>query len=180
MRLRAVIPSLLSFLLLVTALPAASSAPDQITSKYSSTKTGVILEQSTDKSEIDFFKKRCPGFGGYDVIFQGADARSWINLKWGNTVVDLMNPTFALAPGQFPNKANDVIEWRGIVHGGKFLPFAIIYRIEGADEATNHAKTRLIVIKLDKAKSSVAGYAQGKDEDAESKRIADKFKSHDP
>jgi hypothetical protein len=176
MRLRAITLPLCSLLLLVTALPAASAAPDQITSKYSSTKTGIILEQSTDKSEIDFFKKRCPGFGGYEVIFQGGDSRSWINLQWGKVVLDLMNPTFALAPGQFPNKANDVIEWRGIVHDGKFLPFAIIYRIEGTDAATNRAKTRLIVIKLDKANSAVVGYAEGKDEDAESKRIADKYR----
>jgi hypothetical protein len=178
MRLRDSILPLFSFLLLVTAPSIASAAPDQITSEYSSTKTGVILEQSTDKSEIDFFKKRCPGFGGYEVILQGADSRSWINLKWGKSVVDLMNPTFALAPGQFPNKANDVIEWRGIVHNGKFLPFAIIYRIAGTDEAANRTKTRLIVIKLDKANSTVVGYAQGKDEDAEAKRIADKYRPH--
>src|SRR4051794_30305920 len=126
---------MLRVLLLTLLLPLVTLA-DQVTSEYTSTKAGIVLEQSGKKDEIDFFKWRCKGVGGYKLIFQGFDARSWLDLEYGETFVDLRDTTFKLSPGTFPNKANDVVEWRGVVHGGKFIPYAMIYRLEGGNDQT--------------------------------------------
>lgn len=81
-------------------------------------------------------------------------------------------------PGAFPHKENDVVEWRGIEKGGgRFEPYAIIYRLAGYDEERRLHKTRLIVIKLDKEKSTVIGHAEGAGEDAKAKEIADRARS---
>jgi hypothetical protein len=160
--------------LLAVFLPHAF-ALEQPTSEYTSTKTGKMVRQSTDRNPIDFFEMHCKGLGGYELIFLGADARSWINVKYGRAVADLRNATFELSPGTFPNKANDVVEWRGVKRGGEFVPYALIYRLEGGNDETRKLKSRLIVIRLNKGESAVVGYAEGKDEDAEAKRIADRF-----
>ncbi len=142
-------------------------AQDRVKSEFTSTapKRSVILEQSK-KDEIDYFRHLCRGFGGYEIIHEGADARSWINIKYRDCVVDLHDATMKMASGSFPAKANDVVEWRGVVTKGKFVPYAIMYRLAGSDEATRRERTRLIVIKLDQKKSAIVGYAQGADEDA--------------
>jgi hypothetical protein len=56
---------------------------------------------------------------------------------------------------------------------GRFQPYAIIYRLEGNDDEKRTTKTRLIVIKLDPENSKVIGFAQGVNEDAKARAIAD-------
>jgi len=164
---------LVPYMCLLFFIDARAGEP---TSEYSSTKTGKLLKQSTDKDEIDFFEVRCKGYGGYELMFEGEDARSWLNIKYGTIVVDLMNATFALSPGHFPNKANDVVEWRGLNVKGQFMPYAIIYRLNGQDDKNpEQLKSCLIVIKLDKENSAVVGYTEGKNEDADAKRLADQY-----
>jgi hypothetical protein len=106
-------------------------------------------------------------------VHLSGDDRSWINVRYGKKTADLYEQTMKAGPGSFPRKANDVVEWRGVERNGRFEPFAIIYRLEGNDEEKRTTKTRLIVIKLDPTNSQVIGYAEGANEDAKAKAIAD-------
>lgn len=70
-----------------------------------------------------------------------------------------------------------MVEWRGVVNGDRFTPYAIIYRLEGNDEETRRTKTCLVVIKLDGENSRIIGHTQGANEDAEAKAMADGARS---
>lgn len=76
--------------------------------------------------------------------------------------------------GTFPHKENDVVEWRGVEQNGRFVPYAIIYRIAAGNDETRKIHTRLVVIKLDKERSAVIGHAEGANEEKEAREIADK------
>jgi hypothetical protein len=75
--------------------------------------------------------------------------------------------------GTFPHKANDIVEWRGVEKDGRFIPYAIIYRLAAGNDETRKIHTRLVVIKLDKERSAVIGHTEGAKEDAEAKALAD-------
>ncbi|HEV7401300.1 MAG TPA: hypothetical protein VGO11_00155 [Chthoniobacteraceae bacterium] len=164
-----------AILLLVCAV-ASSQAADSITSEYTKTIKGTVLAQSGPKDEMAWSSIRYKGLGGYDLIVHDDDDRSWIDLEYGGKTVDLRRQTFERAPGSFPNKANNVVEWRGLARKGEFVPFAMIYRVEVTDEETRRSKSYLVVIHLDKLRSRVVGLAQGKEEDADAKKIADRYK----
>ncbi len=84
------------------------------------------------------------------------------------------------APGGFSGKANDLIEWRGIEKNGEFKPYAIIYRVDGYDENTQRTKTRLLVFALNNGKADYLGFAEGENEDAKAKAIADSARRQPP
>ncbi len=115
----------------------------------------------------------------YDLVFLGGDERSWINIKFGKSVVDLREATMDLGAGMgfFPHKANDTVEWRGTETDGRFVPYAVIYRIVGVDENGKRGKTRLVVIKLNKERSRIIGHADEPNAGAEAERIADAARS---
>src|ERR1700687_4668876 len=150
-------------------LDAVVIARDNVTSKFTSTapKDSVIINRS-GQDEIESFSALCPGFGDYQLILEEYDGRSWINVKYGNTVVDLR-----YGWAGFPAKANDLVEWRGILKGDTFVPYAIIYRLKMFDSQARRDRSRLIVIKLDGDKSAIVGETQGADEDTKAKKIAD-------
>jgi hypothetical protein len=81
------------------------------------------------------------------------------------------------AAGTFPNKANDVVEWRGIESHGKFVPYAIIYRVEAGNDETRKSHARLVVIKLDGTRSAVIGHTEGANEEADARAMADRARS---
>lgn len=116
----------------------------------------------------------CPGLGGYKLEHLSDDERSWINIRFGKDTVDLFSATMAAGAGTFPHKANDTVEWRGVEEKGRFIPYAIIYRIAAGNDETRKVHTRLIVIKLDKERSAVIGHADGANEEKEAREIADK------
>lgn len=149
----------------------------KVTSFYSSTAekfTALVKSSEFEKEpEIDYFSAICPGYGGYELILQGGDARSWINVRYKGQTSDLYVKSMELARGGFPNKANDVVEWRGIVKDGDFKPYAIIYRIDAANDEGVTDRTTLLVIALNEGKSQIIGSAHGKGEDAKAKAIAD-------
>ena len=148
---------------------------EQIVSKYTSTARAKSLAYHESNTEDDEgFRGLFPGFGGYQLEHLGGDLRSWINVRFGKQTVDLYSATMERGGGTFPHKANDVVEWRGVQKQGRFTPFAIIYRIASSNDETRKTKTRLIVIKLDGARSAVIGHAEGRNEDAEAKAIADR------
>jgi hypothetical protein len=137
-------------------------------------KVQILEDSSRDKdSEIDSFRHLCPGLGGYQVIHEGGDLRSWINLKFGGKTTDLMSETLSACPGQFPAKANDIVQWRGYRRGDAFLPYAVIYRMRSSsDDDKRHYET-LIVIKLDRQNSRVVGKVSGKDANEKAEKMAD-------
>jgi hypothetical protein len=145
-------------------------------SRYSSTAkkdAKVIKDYSKEPEAGDSFEYLCPGYGGYELIFTGGDDRSWVNVKFGDKITDLYAVVMENAPGQFPGKANDVVEWRGEERGGKFAPYAIIYRVNGYIEDTGKTKTRLMIFKLKDGAAEYVGHAEGADEDSRAKEIAD-------
>ena len=162
-------------LLLLTTTWCIAQTPRSF---YSTTnpKSVAILEDSEleKEPEIDHFVHLCPGYGGYELLHESGDARSWINIKLGKSKSDLMSETFTTVKGHFPFKANDVVEWRGMLKDDDFQPYAIIYRVtaQDPDEAAKNF-TRLVVIHLDGANSKVLGCTHGKNEDAEAKALAD-------
>jgi hypothetical protein len=136
-----------------------------------------ILEDSAleKEPEIDHFMHLCPGLAGYEVFHEGGDLRSWINLRYKGTKTDLMNDTLTACPGQFPSKANHVVQWRGIRANGKFVPYAVIYRMRSSDEETQKSIETLIIIKLDGEKSRVVGHLPAKDGNEKAEALADRL-----
>lgn len=155
----------------------SAAAAEGIVSKYTSTAERESISFKNGPEETGSFSGVFRGFGGYQIVHVGDDERSWINIKFGKTVVDFREATMEIgtATGSFPHKANDVVEWRGTEGKGGFKPHAVIYRLVGLDENGKRTRTRLIVIKLNKERSAVIGFAEGgPNEEKEAQAIADK------
>jgi hypothetical protein len=160
--------------LLVAAFGGFLAADERIVSRYTSTAREKAVYFEENKGQVGTgFQGLFRGFAGYDLLHLMGDERSWINIRYRGKTVDLYAGTMALGPGTFPHKANDVVEWRGIEKGQQFNPYAMIYRLEAFDEFRRRHPSRLIVIKLDGERSVIIGHAEGSNEDAEAKRIAD-------
>ncbi len=171
----------LTFLTLLSfGIASVSAADPKPESEFTTTdpkKVKILEDSSREKDpQIDHFKHLCPGLGGYQVIHEGGDSRSWINLIYDGGKTDLMNATLIACPGQFPAKANDVVQWRGFRQGGSFVPYAIIYRMmSNADDAKQTRLETLVIIKLDKEKSSVVGHVLAKEGNEKAEMLADKL-----
>lgn len=169
-----------SRILLITLFSFALEAVANPKSFYSTTasKFVALVESSEfeEVPEIDHFREICPGYGGYELLYEGGDARSWLNVRFRGQTSDLWADTMQAARGMFAYKANDVVEWRGIVKDGNFLPYAIIYRIDAGNpdpDETEKKFSTLVVVALKEGKSQVIGSAHGKDENAKAQKIAD-------
>lgn len=168
----------LPLLLLSSAmLCAAEPKPDSEFTTTDPKKVKILEDSSREKDpEIDHFRHLCPGLGGYQVIHEGGDLRSWINLIYDGGKTDLMNDTLSACPGQFPAKANNVVQWRGFRKGGSFIPYAIIYRMmSSADDARQTRLETLVIIKLDGQKSRVVGHVDSKEGNEKAEILADKL-----
>jgi hypothetical protein len=154
---------------------AVALAGEQPVSKFTKTDQKSAVKFHREKDDPSEFEGLFRGFGGYDLAFVGGDERSWINIKFGKSVVDLREATMDLGVGIgfFPHKANDTVEWRGVERDGSFVPYAVIYRIVAVDEKGKRGKTRLVVIKLNKERSRIVGHADEPNAQAEAERIAD-------
>ena len=161
-------------LFLLAALSVAIAGEKPV-SKFTSTAQKSAVKFHREKDDPSDFEGLFRGFGGYNLEFVGGDERSWINIKFGKSVVDLREATMDLGAGIgfFPHKANDTVEWRGVETNGRFIPYAVIYRIVGLTENGKRNKTRLVVIKLDKERSRIIGHADEPNAEAEAERIAD-------
>lgn len=170
--------NLIARLLVIIACLApceAALAAEKIVSKYTSTaRKNSLSFKDHSKVEEGGFEALFQGLGGYQLVHLAGDERSWINIRFGKQTVDLYSATMEAGGGTFPHKANDVVEWRGFEKDGRFTPYAIIYRLAAGNDETRKIHTRLVVIKLDPENSSVVGHAQGANEDAEAKEIADR------
>jgi hypothetical protein len=152
-----------------------TEAAERAVSKYTSTaRAKAISFKDHSKIPEGGFEAIFEGLGGYRLVHLSGDERSWINIRFGKTTVDLYSATMEAGGGTFPHKANDVVEWRGLEENGRFIPSAIIYRIAAGNDETRKIHTRLVVIKLDKERSAVIGHAEGANEEKESREIADK------
>lgn len=156
---------------------AADPKPESEFTTTDPKKVKILEDSSREKDpEIDHFKHLCPGLGGYQVIHEGGDLRSWVNLKYDGQTTDLMGETLTDCPGQFPAKANNVVQWRGYRRGDTFVPYAIIYRMmSSADDEKQTRLETLIVIKLDGGKSRVVGHVAAKAGNEKAEAMADKL-----
>ncbi len=166
--------------LLALATSVVSAADPKPASEFTTTdpkKVKILEDSSREKDpEIDHFRHLCPGLGGYQVIHEGGDLRSWINLIYDGSKTDLMSDTLTACPGQFPAKANNVVQWRGFRKGGSFAPYAIIYRMmSSADDEKQTRLETLVIIKLDKDKSTVVGHVSAKEGNEKAEMLADKL-----
>jgi hypothetical protein len=165
----------------ITLLLSGHCLAGKITSFYSSTESKVVAVLSDSalekEPEIDHFEHLCPGYGGYEILHRSGDARSWIDVRFNGKTSDLYQATMEAGRGYFVFKQNDIVEWRGIIEGDVFTPFAVIYRVT-AQDPEDHGKSRstLIVIALNKGDAKLLGTASGKNEDAEAKKLADSAK----
>lgn len=161
--------------IVIISLVSRTEAAERIVSKYTSTARAKAISFKDESNEPEGgFEAIFAGFGGYKLVHLAGDARSWINIRFGGDTVDLYSATMHAGGGTFPEKANDVVEWRGIEEKGRFVPYAIIYRIAAGNDETRKIHTRLIVIKLDKKRSAVIGHAEGANEEKDAHEIADK------
>lgn len=168
----------LVILLVWPAVAALKAADGRIVSKYTSTARKHCISFKEHEGEGRYgFEALCPGLGGYKLEHLSDDERSWINPRFGKQTVDLYSATMHVGGGTFPHKANDVVEWRGTEKNGRFTPYAIIYRLAAGNDETRKIHTRLIVIKLDGERSTVIGHAEGANEDAEAKQMADRARA---
>jgi hypothetical protein len=164
----------LATLVLIT-LANGVEAAERIVSKYTSTARAKSLSFKDESNEPEGgFEAVFAGFGGYKLVHLAGDERSWINIRFGQNTVDLYSATMEAGGGTFPQKANDVVEWRGTEKNGRFVPYAIIYRIAAGNDETRKTHTRLVVIKLDQERSAVIGHAEGANEEKEAREMADK------
>lgn len=115
----------------------------------------------------------CPGLGGYQILLQIGDDRSWVDLKYNGQVVELAADTFEQCKGQRPWKANTVVQWRGFRKGNQFTPYGLIFRMNS--ENPNRSQKpfdTLVVVKLDGLNSKVVGHAAG---NTEAELLADRL-----
>lgn len=149
------------------------------TSFYSTTdfKFAAVISSSEleEDPEIDYFRHICPGYGGYELVHEWGDARSWLNVKKGEVETNFYQQTMTHAGGSFPVVANGIIEWRGTIKGESFHPYAIIYRIEASGEEPNSVISKLFVIALNKGNAEFLGAVSGKDENDRARKIADDY-----
>ena len=125
----------------------------------------------------DSFKYRCKGMAGYGVVYEGSHGRSWVTLDYDGETLELMDPTLNACPGEFPSKANDVLQWRGLRKDGEFAPYALIYRMKSLQEG-KEVQT-LVVIQLAGSGTQVIGSvpaSEGGNEAAE--KLADRTCRH--
>lgn len=171
-------------LLLVSALAcsltpslAAEPAPASEFTTTDPKKVKILEDSSLEKDpQIDHFRHLCPGLGGYKVIHEGGDSRSWINLSYDGQKTDLMGATLSACPGQFPNKANHVVQWRGFRKGDAFIPYAIIYRmVSSSDDEKQTPLETFIIIKLDQADSAIVAHVPAKEGNEKAEAVADKL-----
>ena len=140
-------------------------------------KVTIVEDSSREKDpEIDHFQHLCPGLGGYEVIHEGGDLRSWINLKFKGRTTDLAGDTLSACRGMFPAKANDVVQWRGFRTSQGFAPYAVIYRMKSvADDAQQTRQENFIIIKLDGGDSKVVASIPAGDGNDAAEATADRL-----
>jgi hypothetical protein len=163
------------WLLALLCLPCFAG---KITSFYSSTaekQVAVISSSELEKDpEIDHFEHLCPGYGGYELLHRGGDLRSHLDVRYQGKTSDLYGATMNAGRGHFVHKANDTVEWRGILEGNVFTPYAIIYRVSAQDpENEQKSRSTLIVVALHQGQAKILGTASGNNEDADAKKLAD-------
>jgi len=164
--------------LILTLVLTGHCLAGNITSFYSSTERKVVAVLSDSElekePEIDHFEHLCPGYGGYELLHRGGDLRSWIDVRFHGKTSDLYAATMNAGRGQFVHKGNDIVEWRGVLEGDVFKPFAVIYRVSAQDpEDPDKSRSTLIVVALNRGAAKLLGTAHGRNEDAEAKKLAD-------
>jgi hypothetical protein len=165
-------------LLIITLLLSGHCFAGKITSFYSSTSdkaVAVLSDSALEKEpEIDHFEHLCPGYGGYELFHRSGDARSWIDVRLNGKASDLYQATMQAGRGHFVYKQNDIVEWRGVLDGKVFTPFAIIYRVTAQDpENAEKSNSSLIVVALNKGDAKILGTCHGENEGTDAKKLAD-------
>ncbi len=158
--------SLVALLLLCSlhTIHAGSDPVDRFTS--TAPEKSKLLEEGEDS-----FRYRCPGVAGYAVIHEGAHGRGWINLEYDGEQTDLMNDILNACRGEFPTKANDVVQWRGVMQDGVFVPYACIFRM--ASQQEGRRVEDLVVLQLAGAGSRVVGSVPAGKGNAAAEALAD-------
>ncbi|HYF35998.1 MAG TPA: hypothetical protein VD994_11955 [Prosthecobacter sp.] len=156
---------------LLAALASSRAADPKPASEFTTTdpKKVELIKEGEDSATY-----RCPGLGGYQVIFEQAHGRSWINLVWDSETLDLMDATLNAAKGDFPTKANHVVQWRGYRDGDNFSPYAVIYRVKALNEEGQPIET-FIIIQCAQGATRVVGSLPASKGNKAAEALADKL-----
>lgn len=101
----------------------------------------------------------------------------WVNVVYDSEEIDLKGATFSACPGEFPHKTNHVVQWRGYRKGGKFMPYAMIYRM--TSDVNGKSVETLVVVQLSGSGSRVIGkVASNKEGNEGAEKLADKECAH--
>jgi hypothetical protein len=171
-RLRALIVTLWSAAFFLVPLHFVTAAPRTPTSEFTSTdmKKAKVLESGESGGTF-----LCPGLGGYRVLLQVGDDRSYVGLLHGNTEIHLAIDIFQQCPGVRPWKANNVVQWRGYRSGNQFHPYAIIFRMYSESRNLKKPFDTLVVVKLEGSRSRVVGSVPGSAGNVAAENLADRL-----
>lgn len=159
---------LLAGVLLGCAMNGNVATASELTSVYSSTKSGTCAEltgkltQVYEKRELD--AGLCEGVKNWRVLIAVTDPRSWIELEQDNKTLWSLEQV-ALGPdaiGNFPNMDAEKVEWR-VDKAGQ--PQAFIFR-QSAQDRDNPDKeiSRLYVVSLAGQEPQLCGMAKTNEE----------------
>ena len=114
----------------------------------------------------DAARYRCPGVAAYQVLYDQAHGRSWVNLVYDSEETDLMSALFEACPGTWQNVVGNELFWRGEREGEEFIPYALIVPMASVPDESKPDETEetWVVVQAAGAGSHVVGHvlkAQG-------------------
>ena len=162
------------------AVPAdgvAPTAPGPATTSEAAPRRSVFspLDETAcklieeNKEEGPYWRRACPGSGGYSVEWTESDLRQGLEVvdpKGGKTSLDLSGK---VANGAF-NMVGPRIEWRGPAEGS---PEALIVRVNSARQEGGADRSQLAVARLVPAPCLIGVIGIGPDQNARAAALAD-------
>ncbi|WP_394824185.1 hypothetical protein [Pendulispora albinea] len=120
-----------------------SSALQSIDSKFTSIKPQGCTKLEEGPAYVKF---DCGGLAGYRIITEDADLRANVQVATATKEMDLNVWSGKIGNGGFTS-LGDTVDWRGVVNGTTFTPFAITFRV------TSQNVQYLVVSKISKTQS---------------------------
>lgn len=143
-----------------------SMAAETVTWKsiYTDTDTEcVVWANSNQKAEIDFSKRECKSFGGYQLFIEGADLRYSPTLEFNGKAV------FSHREYAFHNLNSTKIEWVYLQHEdetgrGRIEWKGFIFRLAVAREDGGPDASKLYAVRLNGNKTCFLGEAKNNED----------------
>ncbi len=151
-------------------LPSTSARPMRV-SQFSNLVPATCSTIDENRDEGPYWRRRCPGVGGYSVEWTESDLRQGLELVAADGTLTDLRLSDLVAKGAF-NRLGPRIEWRGR-DGAK--PDRIVVRMFVANGADPNAPDRsmLAVARLNPAPCLLAVVEPGSNQSEAARQIAD-------